>query len=424
MSAKLVVGTQWGDEGKAKFIDYLSSKIDYIVRYQGGANAGHTVEVKGEKYVFHLIPSGILYPETTCVIANGVVLDPVEFLKEAEYLSERGIDVLSRTRISDACHIVLPLHRVIDGAREERAGAKQIGTTKRGIGVCYGDKVMRIGLRMGDLLDEKRLESRLEHLLEIKNPVLKEIYGKDQVEKQPIFDELAAFGDKVRSSVTNTSVELNAVLASGKSVLLEGAQGTGLDIDFGTYPYVTSSNPTTGGALAGSGISFQYLKEAIGICKAYISRVGEGPFPTELHGEAGEQLRKLGNEFGATTGRPRRCGWFDTELIRHAVRVNGLTGIALTKIDILAEYDEIPVGVAYHRNGEKLDAFPTDGNFDGIEVEYETHPGWKSDISKARSLGDLPKNCRAYIDRLQELSGVPIQFISVGPGREDTIVVE
>ncbi len=423
MTAKLVVGTQWGDEGKAKIIDYLSSQIDYIVRYQGGANAGHTVSVNDETYIFHLIPSGILYPDTTCVIGNGVALDPISFMEEVEYIKERGIDVFERTLLSDSCHIVLPLHRAIDAARENAAGDKQIGTTKRGIGVCYGDKVMRIGLRLGDLLNEKRLRECLTHFLDVKNRVLANMYSEPVVEFEPLYKSLLEFGEKVRPIVRNTSLELNMALKAGKSVLLEGAQGTALDIDFGTYPYVTSSNPTTGGAIAGSGISFQYLNEVIGIAKAYVTRVGEGPFPTELHGDEAEELRKIGREFGATTGRPRRCGWFDVEVLRHAARVNGLTGIALTKIDILAHYDEIKIGTGYIRNGERLPAFPTDGDLEGIEVEYETMPGWKEDISKARKLEDLPKNCRQYIDRLEELIEVPMKFISVGPGRADTIVV-
>ncbi|MCB1322603.1 MAG: adenylosuccinate synthetase, partial [Leptospiraceae bacterium] len=264
-------------------------------------------------------------------------------------------------------------------------------------------------------------KERLGHILEIKNAEITRIHGLEKIEFNELYESLLAFGDRVRPIVKNTSFELNRALGRGKSVLLEGAQGTGLDIDFGTYPYVTSSNTTTGGAIAGSGISFQYLKDVIGICKAYVTRVGEGPFPTEIHGEAGEHLRKLGHEFGATTGRPRRCGWFDTELIRHAARVNGLTGIALTKLDVLSGYDEIQIGVAYKRNGERLDAFP--GMLENVEVEYESMPGWKQDISAARSLSDLPAPCRAYIERLQELSGVPISFVSVGPGRDDTIVV-
>lgn len=422
MSAALVVGTQWGDEGKAKVIDYLSAEIDFIVRYQGGANAGHTVVVDGETYIFHLIPSGILYPNAVCVIGNGVVLDPVAFLEELAALEKRKIETKGRIVISDACHLVLPLHRVIDEHRENAAGAKKIGTTKRGIGICYGDKTMRIGLRVGDLLKEDRLKERLQHILEIKNRELKNLYGLPEAEAGPLFDMLRGFADKIcPHMVKNTSLYLNENLAAGKTVLLEGAQGTGLDIDFGTYPYVTSSNTTTGGAIAGSGIDFRYLKRVTGISKAYVSRVGEGPFPTELTGEAGDHLRKLGNEFGATTGRPRRCGWFDTELVRHAARVNGLTEIALTKIDILSSYETIKIGTGYKRGGEKLPAFPTDGNLDNIEVIYEEMPGWKKPIGQVLKYADLPAECRAYIARLEELTGVPIKIVSVGPGRENTI---
>ncbi|HQI20276.1 MAG TPA: adenylosuccinate synthase, partial [Leptospiraceae bacterium] len=377
MSAALVVGTQWGDEGKAKVIDYLSSKIDFIVRYQGGANAGHTVVVDGETYIFHLIPSGILYPNAVCVIGNGVVLDPEAFRDEVRALARRNIEAKERVIISDACHLVLPLHRIIDAHRENAAGEKKIGTTKRGIGICYGDKTMRIGLRAGDVLHADRLRDRLGHILEIKNYELKNLYRLPEVEFNALYEDLLAFGNEIRGMVKNTSLLLNENLAKGKTVLLEGAQGTGLDIDFGTYPYVTSSNTTTGGAIAGSGIDFRFLKTVTGISKAYVSRVGEGPFPTELFGAEVEKLRELGHEYGATTGRPRRCGWFDVELVRHAARVNGLTEIALTKIDVLSAYDTIKIGVGYKRGGEKLPAFPTDGYLEGVEVVYEEMPGWK-----------------------------------------------
>ncbi len=423
MSAALVVGTQWGDEGKAKVIDYLSSKIDYIVRYQGGANAGHTVVVEGETYIFHLIPSGILYPNAICVIGNGVVLDPIAFREEVQALNKRHIDARERVVISDACHLVLPWHKLIDEHRENAAGEKKIGTTKRGIGICYGDKTMRIGLRVGDVLDPSRLRPRLEHILEIKNHELKNLYGLPQVAFNELYEMLLGFGNEIRGMVKNTSLLLNENLALGKTVLLEGAQGTGLDIDFGTYPYVTSSTTTTGGAIAGSGIDFRYLKTVTGISKAYVSRVGEGPFPTELFGEDGEKLRKLGHEYGATTGRPRRCGWFDVELVRHAARVNGLTEIALTKIDVLSAYDTIKIGVGYKRGGERLPAFPTDGYLDGVEVIYEEMPGWKKEIGHVLDYSHLPPECCRYIRRLEELIGVPIKVVSVGPGREHTIAL-
>ncbi|MBL8021868.1 MAG: adenylosuccinate synthase [Leptospirales bacterium] len=423
MSAALVVGTQWGDEGKAKVIDYLSAQIDCIVRYQGGANAGHTVVVDGETYIFHLIPSGILYPNATCVIGNGVVLDPGAFSDEMEALKKRNIDVMGRMVISDACHIVLPLHRIIDAHRENSAGSKKIGTTKRGIGICYGDKTMRIGLRVGDLSHANKLRDRLGHILEIKNHELVNLYKLPEVSFNELYDSLLKFGETIRPMVKNTSFYLNEKLASGKTVLLEGAQGTGLDIDFGTYPYVTSSNTTTGGAIAGSGIDFRYLKTVTGISKAYVSRVGEGPFPTELFGADGDKLRELGHEYGATTGRPRRCGWFDVELVRHAARVNGLTEIALTKIDVLSPYDTLKIGVGYKRDGVKLPAFPSDGDLDGITVEYEEMPGWKSEIGHVLKYADLPKACCNYIKRLEELCGVPIKIVSVGPGREHTIAL-
>lgn len=421
MSAALVVGTQWGDEGKAKVIDYLSSKIDFIVRYQGGANAGHTVVVDGETYIFHLIPSGILYPNAVCVIGNGVVLDPEAFRDEVRALARRNIEAKERVIISDACHLVLPLHRIIDAHRENAAGEKKIGTTKRGIGICYGDKTMRIGLRAGYVLHADRLRDRLGHILEIKNYELKNLYRLPEVEFNALYEDLLAFGNEIRGMVKNTSLLLNENLAKGKTVLLEGAQGTGLDIDFGTYPYVTSSNTTTGGAIAGSGIDFRFLKTVTGISKAYVSRVGEGPFPTELFGAEVEKLRELGHEYGATTGRPRRCGWFDVELVRHAARVNGLTEIALTKIDVLSAYDTIKIGVGYKRGGEKLPAFPTDGYLEGVEVVYEEMPGWKKEIGHVLKYSDLPPECCKYIRRLEELCEVPIKLVSVGPGREHTI---
>ncbi|MDH5655265.1 MAG: adenylosuccinate synthase [Spirochaetia bacterium] len=420
MSAHLVVGTQWGDEGKAKVIDYLCENIDIIVRYQGGANAGHTVKVGNEEYIFHLIPSGILYQNTICVIGNGVVLDPVSFMEEMDSLKERGIDAFERTILSDSLHLVLPLHRVIDGHREGLAGSKKIGTTGRGIGICYADKMLRVGLRMGDLLDETVLKNRLEHILEFKNAELTRLYNLKEVELAPLYDDLLKFRDRVQGLIRNTSFYLNEELKNGKKVLLEGAQGTALDIDCGTYPFVTSSNTTTGGAITGSGMSFQHLKRVTGICKAYVTRVGEGPFPTELFGEEGERLRGYGREYGATTGRPRRTGWFDTELVKHSARINGLTDLALTKLDILSEYDEIPICTGYEIDGKKIDAFPAQ-NLEKIKPIYETLPGWKTDISKARSLDELPKNCRSYIDRLTELTGVPISLLSVGPGRDETI---
>lgn len=422
MSATLVVGTQWGDEGKAKVIDYLSEKIDIIARYQGGANAGHTVKVGDETYIFHLIPSGILYPSTVCVIGNGVVLDPNAFREELDYLTKRNIAGLDRIIISDACHLVLPLHRQIDAAREKAAESKgnSIGTTKRGIGMCYADKIMRIGLRLGDLY-QPDAKDRVKRLIDVKNQELNALYGLDPADFNTVYGELEKFAEEVRPCVRNTSYYLNEELKQGKRLLLEGAQGTALDIDFGTYPYVTSSNPTTGGALCGTGISFQHLEEVYGICKAYVTRVGEGPFPTELHGEEAEKLREIGHEFGATTGRPRRCGWFDTELAKHAARVNGLTALVLTKIDVLSAYDRIPLAVGYEIDGQKQESFPSSG-LERSKPVYEYHDGWKTDITGARRYNDLPQACRNYIERIEEVTGVQVKVISVGPEREQTII--
>ncbi|HMV79006.1 MAG TPA: adenylosuccinate synthase [Leptospiraceae bacterium] len=424
MPAELVVGAQWGDEGKAKVIDYLSKDTDIIVRYQGGANAGHTVVVGKNKYVFHLVPSGVIYPKTQCVIGNGVVLDPEFFLEECDHLTKEGFDVYKKTFISDACHLLLPFHRTIDSLIESSSEpGKKIGTTKRGIGVCYADKMMRVGLRAGDILEDDTLEDRLKHAVDLKNKTLNKLYGETPASYKEILDQLKHFRDKAGHMIINTAYYLNEQLKQGKFVLLEGAQGTGLDVDFGTYPYVTSSNSTTGGAISGTGISYHYLGKVYGISKAYATRVGEGPFPTELFGEEGDRMRKLGSEFGATTGRPRRCGWFDTEMIKHAIRVNGMSTLVLTKIDILSDYDKIPVGVGYEINGKKLNFLPSHG-MEKVKVIYEELPGWKSDITGINEFSKLPASCRDYINFLTKQIGIPIGIISTGPDRNDTIVCE
>ena len=431
MSAQLVVGTQWGDEGKAKLIDYLSNSTDIIVRYQGGANAGHTVKVNEREYIFHLIPSGILYPNTTCVLGNGVAIDPIAFTKELDLLQKQNItNIEKRLIISDVAHIVLPVHKLLDLSNEKQAGKQKIGTTGRGIGVCYSDKMSRIGIRIMDVLDREHLKKRLDYILPLKLSQLQNTVDEKitdaSLNPDWILSQLLDFGKRIKPLVRNTAFFLHQAIEQSQNILLEGAQGTGLDIDFGTYPYVTSSNTTTGGALTGSGLSFRHIKSAIGICKSYVTRVGEGPFPTELHGAEGERMRKHGKEFGATTGRPRRCGWFDTELIRHSIRVNGLDSIALTKLDVLSNYKEIAIGTSYYykeENGSKrpMPYFPS--SLENIQVEYEVLPGWETDITKARKLNELPKNCRNYIDRLENLMGTPIKFISVGPERSETIVV-
>jgi adenylosuccinate synthase len=424
MPADLVIGAQWGDEGKAKVIDYLSKEIDIIVRYQGGANAGHTVVVHGKKYIFHLVPSGIIYPNAICVIGNGVVLDTEYLLKECEALEQEGFDVYNKLYISDACHIILPPHGIIDAHRERNSSpSTKIGTTGKGIGICYADKMMRIGIRVGDLLDEEVLKEKLKFFLSKKNDELVKLYHVEPVSFEQAYNNLICFRDKFKSRIINTSYYLHNELMKGKEVLLEGAQGVGLDIDFGTYPYVTSSNPTTGGALSGSGIGFQFLKRIYGISKAYTTRVGEGPFPTEVFGEEAERIREIGNEYGSTTGRPRRCGWFDVEMIKHSVRLCGINYLVITKIDVLSDYDKIKVGVGYELNGKKLEHMPSSG-LENVKVIYEELEGWKSDIAGISDFNQLPKKCQDYIEFLNKQIGVPIRIISTGPDRKDTIFME
>lgn len=422
MSASLVVGSQWGDEGKAKVIDYLSKDIDIIVRYQGGANAGHTVVVDGKEYIFHLVPSGIIYPNTVCVIGNGVVLDPDYFLEECDELVKKGFPIYEQLLISDSCHLILPFHKKIDELREANCTpGEKIGTTKKGIGICYSDKMNRIGLRAGDIFDEESLKNKVKTLVDRKNDELEKLYGVATYTYKEILDKLKYFYDKAGHLIRNTSFYLNQELKKGKKVLLEGAQGTGLDIDFGTYPYVTSSNPTTGGAIGGSGIGFNFLEKVYGISKAYTTRVGEGPFPTELFDGNADIIREKGHEFGATTGRPRRCGWFDTEMVKYSAMVNGMTELVLTKIDILSEFDQIPVAVGYERNGKKIDHFPSYG-LDKVEVVYEELPGWKSNIKGINEFGKLPSECQDYIKYIEKLIEIPIKIVSTGPGREETII--
>lgn len=420
MSVTIVVGTQWGDEGKAKIIDYLSENIDIIARYQGGANAGHTVVVNNKQFIFHLIPSGILYPNTICVLGNGVVIDPKAFLEELESLKKEKINYEGRIFISDASHIVLPFHKIIDAHKENLSEGQKIGTTKRGIGICYADKMLRIGIRIGDLYYD--LDQKLKNYILIKNKELQYLYNIPEIKYEELYKELKDFAEKIKPMVIHTPTYFEKALKQGKSILLEGAQGTALDIDHGTYPFVTSSNTTTGGALTGTGIAYHYIENVYGICKAYVTRVGEGPFPTELKGEKGEELRKLGKEYGATTGRPRRCGWFDVELVKHAGRINGLTGLVLTKLDVLSHFDTIPVAIVYEFENKKMDYFPSYG-LDSCKPIYEYLPGWKSDISHIKSYSELPKNCKNYIEKLQEWIQIPIKYISLGPNRSQTLAL-
>ncbi len=410
-----------GDEGKAKMIDYFSNDADIIVRYQGGANAGHTVVVQGKKYVFHLIPSGILHEGKTCVIGNGVVLDPEQFISELDALRAKGIDVDYRVFISDAAHLILPYHKAIDSALEELR-SNRIGTTGRGIGPSYADKCFRTGIRVGDIFeDEDVLEEKVRQTLELKNLQLEKMHGRDPFSIDEIMEILLRFKDRVQKMVINTAYYLNEESDKGKKIILEGAQGFGLDIDHGTYPYVTSSNPTIGGALLGSGLNSFQIQKVVGITKAYITRVGEGPFPTEDRGEIGNMLRERGHEYGSTTGRPRRCGWFDVELLKQARRVCGLTEMALIKLDVFTGLDKIKVAVGYEMNGKRIVMFPS-FMLHKVKPVYEELDGWAEDISGCTSYNELPANCRTYIDYIEKQTGIPITVISNGPGRENTII--
>ncbi len=420
MNVTVVIGAQWGDEGKAKMIDYFSREADIVVRYQGGANAGHTVVTDGKKYVFHLIPSGILHEGKICVLGNGVVLDPLKFIDEMDALITQGIDINYRILVSDAAHLILPYHKALDSALEELRSDK-IGTTGRGIGPCYADKCQRTGIRVGDIfLDEKDLETKVRQTLEVKNLQLVKMHKKDPFSIDEIMDILLTFKKRANKMIINTGYFLNEEAEKGKTIILEGAQGFGLDIDHGTYPFVTSSNPTIGGALLGSGLNPKNISHIVGISKAYLTRVGEGPFPTEDLGDEGNILREKGGEYGATTGRPRRCGWFDVELLKQAIRVCGFTEISLTKLDVLSGFDKIKVATSYNFNGKKIDMFPS-YLLDRITPEYEEIEGWKEDISGCKDYEELPQKAKDYIDYLEKLIKTPITIISVGPDRENTI---
>tara|TARA_B100000686_G_C16799672_1_gene985051 strand:- start:503 stop:1783 length:1281 start_codon:yes stop_codon:yes gene_type:complete len=423
MSTKVVLGAQWGDEGKAKVVDYLTIDADCVVRYQGGANAGHTVKVNGNVFIFHVIPAGILHPGKICVIGNGVVLDPEALFKELKELKERGISVDGRLFISDTAHLVMPYHKALEKAVEENQGSEKLGTTLRGIGPAYRDKVERTyGVRVMDLLDANSLREKLTQTVRAKNQILTRIYGQEPLDERKIVENYIESGEKLRSFVTDTSVLLNRILDENKTVLFEGAQGTLLDVDHGTYPFVTSSNTTAGGACTGTGIGPTRIEEVIGVTKAYTTRVGNGPFPTELLDEEGDRIRELGQEYGATTGRPRRCGWFDATILRRARIVNGLTSLALTRLDILDSLDRLKVCVGYQVEGDLIEEFPTDPRvLERCEPVYEELSGWCSPTTEVRIADELPAQARKYVDRISELIGVPINLISVGPARDATI---
>ena len=423
MPAIVLIGAQWGDEGKGKATDLLGEQAQWVVRYQGGNNAGHTVVLPdGQDFALHLIPSGILTPGVTNVIGNGVVVDPGVLLEELAGLEERGVDT-SRLLLSADAHLIMPYHVAIDRVTERYLGKKQIGTTGRGIGPCYQDKVARVGVRVQDLLDEKILRQKVEAALEFKNQVLVKVYNRRGLDVDEVVDTVMSQGEKFANRIADTKLLINEALDRGETVLLEGSQGTLLDVDHGTYPFVTSSNPTAGGACAGSGIGPTKINAVIGILKAYTTRVGAGPFPTELTDEAGDSLRKQGGEFGVTTGRSRRTGWFDAVIARYATRVNGITDYFLTKLDVLSGLETVPICVAYDVDGERVTEMPMTqtGVHHAVPV-YEEMPGWWEDISGARSFEDLPANARAYIERIEELAGARVSAIGVGPGRDQTIV--
>ncbi|MDK2821496.1 MAG: adenylosuccinate synthase [Clostridia bacterium] len=424
MAAVILVGAQWGDEGKGKVTDYLAEKADVVIRYQGGSNAGHTVMVGQEEFKLHLVPSGILYPGKLCIIGNGVVVDPSILVKELDNLTSRGVDI-SGLRISNRAQLILPYHKSLDAAEEEHRGEAQIGTTKRGIGPAYVDKTARTGIRVSDLLDWDEFKKKLTQNVANTNERLTKLYGQQGCDLDAILTEYEGYAERLKPFVADTVRLVNKYIKDGKKILFEGAQGTLLDLDQGTYPFVTSSYPTAGGACIGTGVGPTKIDKVIGVAKAYTTRVGAGPFPTEVLDDVGDTLRQQGMEFGTTTGRPRRCGWFDTVIMRHAAEVNGLTGIALTKLDVLTGIDTLSICTAYRYKGEIINDFPADLKiFKECEPVYEEVPGWKEDISNAKSFEDLPENCRNYVKRLEELVGVPAQIIAVGPRRDQTIVVE
>ena len=421
MPAVVLVGAQWGDEGKGKATDLLGGRVDYVVRYQGGNNAGHTVVIGDKKFALHLLPSGILTPEVTPVIGNGVVIDAGVLFKEIEGLESQGIDT-SKLVISANAHLITSYHVTLDKVTERFLGNSKIGTTGRGIGPTYADKISRVGIRIQDLFDEKILRAKVEGALTNKNQTLVKVFNRRAISVDEVVDELLSYVDRLRPFVADTALLLNKALDENKVVLLEGGQGTLLDVDHGTYPFVTSSNPTAGGACAGSGIGPTKITGVIGILKAYTTRVGSGPFPTELLDEDGEKLRTIGGERGVTTGRPRRCGWFDAPIARYATRVNGLTDIFLTKLDVLTGWDKIPVCVAYDIDGKRSEELPmTQTEFHHAKPIYEYLPGWKEDISGAKALEDLPANARSYVKYLEEISGTRISAIGVGQDRDATI---
>lgn len=421
MPAIVIVGTQWGDEGKGKATDLLADDVQYVVRYQGGNNAGHTIIVGDRTLKLHLVPSGVMYPHVTPVIGDGVVIDPGVLLEELDGLVEQGLDV-SRLKISGNAHLIMPYHREIDAITERHLGRQKLGTTKRGIGPCYADKADRVGLRVQDLYDMKIFREKLDAVLQRKNALLTRVYNRMPMKAAEIETEYAVYAERLQPYIADTVALLHEGLERGENLLLEGAQGTLLDLDHGTYPFVTSSNPVAGGAMTGAGLGPKHITDVIGITKAYVTRVGSGPFPTELFDAVGERMTEVGREYGTTTGRRRRVGWFDAVLARYAGRVNGLTSHFLTKLDVLSDFDTLKVCRAYRYQDEEFEHFPPHQTaFHHAEPVYEELPGWTEDITGITRFADLPKNAQAYVERLEELCATPIRWVSVGPERDQTL---
>lgn len=419
MSVRVVIGAQWGDEGKGKVVDMFAEKVDIVARYQGGANAGHTLVVDGQTYVLHLIPSGILHPDVTCVIGNGVVIDPVALLEEIKLLEEFGISIDGRLKISHKAHLIMPYHKLLDELIERE---QKIGTTGRGIGPAYIDKYNRSGIRIVDLLNRERLEEKLREAIAQKNEVFRKFYDAEELDVEKMVAEYLAFDEAMDDYITDTTSYLNEALAEGKNILVEGAQGALLDIDHGTYPFVTSSSPTSGGACTGLGIPPTAISDVTGIAKAYCTRVGAGPFMTELDDEVGERLRKAGSEFGATTGRPRRCGWLDLFALKYSAMINGIDELVLTKLDVLDTFEEIKVCTGYEVDGKRVKYFPSDcETLDKVVPQFETLPGWNCELKSGLGYDELPEATRRYIRRIEEYVGVPVRYLGVGPGREQII---
>jgi adenylosuccinate synthase len=423
MSVSVVVGTQWGDEGKGKIVDILSADVDYVVRYQGGANAGHTINLMGEQYILHLIPSGILHPQTICMIGNGVVIDPKALLTEMSFLEEKKIQVKDRLFISDRAHLIFQYHKTMDNLRESNVNEQKIGTTGRGIGPAYADKVNRCGIRITDILDENIFVKKLRARILTINKSIEKIYQQSPLDADELIEENLELVSKIKPMITDVSVLLSQAINDGKQILLEGAQGTLLDVDHGTYPFVTSSNPVSAGACVGAGIGPTKINNIIGVIKAYTTRVGEGPFPTELKGEEGDQIREMGKEYGATTGRPRRCGWFDLVIARYSARINGLTNFVVTKLDVLDSLKTIKVCVGYKFRDQVFKEFPARLDIlEDCEPIYEEFPGWQQETSDIKDYADLPEAARSYIEFIESQVGVPVKMISVGPMRKRTII--